>query len=40
MEVGGLAHFLWIVVGVVVGFLLVGLRNSFVGNNFTALKAS
>ena len=39
-EVGGWSHFLWVVVGVLAGFLLVGLWNSFVGNNFTALKAS
>jgi len=32
--------FLWSVVGILVGFLLVGLWNSFIGNSFTALKAS
>lgn len=33
-------HFLWVAIGVIAGFLLVGLWNSFIGNSFTALKAS
>jgi hypothetical protein len=35
-----LSMLLWAVGGVLLGFLLVGLWNGFVGNSFTALKAS
>ena len=35
-----LSMLLWAVGGVLIGFLLVGLWNGFVGNSFTALKAS
>jgi hypothetical protein len=40
MEVGGIKHLAFVVAGVLLGFLLVGLWNSVIGNSFTALKAS
>lgn len=40
MEIPSLKHFGFVVLGILAGFVLVGLWNSFAGSAIPALKAS